>query len=317
MSGLALALRQVRFENRAFWRNPPAAFFTFAFPLLFMFIFNVLFGADAARFFTPAIIVFSVVTATFTNLAMNITFARDAGVLKRIRGTPLPAWSFLAGRIGHAVGVTILLVAIVAAVGAILYDVPVPWDAIGVLVLVLAVAAASFSALGLAVAGIMPNADAAPAIVNAIVLPVREAFDQHVLVLLGDPVLPASVVEGPGGTGGRGSYDVGRADQRAAPESRQAQAGATDRAARGAGQAAPPAPDPDLGGRRRRDRRGRGRRVPDRERPRHARARRRGADVHLHPRRRGVEAEHAARPQPPDDRHRRPHARRPPRARSR
>jgi len=172
MSGVALALRQIRFENRAFWRNPPAAFFTFAFPLLFMFIFNVLFGEDAARFFTPAIIVFSVVTATFTNLAMNITFARDYGVLKRIRGTPLPAWSYLAGRIGHAVAVTILLVAIVAAFGAILYDVPVPWDALPVLLLVLAVAAASFSALGLAVAGVMPNADAAPAIVNAIVLPV-------------------------------------------------------------------------------------------------------------------------------------------------
>ena len=172
MSGVALALRQVRFENRAFWRNPPAAFFTFAFPLVFMFIFNVLFGADAARFFTPAIIAFSVITATFTNLAINITFARDSGVLKRIRGTPLPAWSYLAGRIGHAVGVTILLVVIVAAFGAILYGVPVPWDAIAVLLLVLAVAAAAFSALGLAVAGLMPNADAAPAVVNAIVLPV-------------------------------------------------------------------------------------------------------------------------------------------------
>ena len=172
MSGVALALRQVRFENRAFWRNPPAAFFTFAFPLLFMFIFNVLFGRDAAQFFTPAIIVFSVITATFTNLAINITFARDSGVLKRIRGTPLPAWSYLAGRIGHAVGVTILLVAIVAAFGALLYGVPVPWDAIAVLLLVLAVAAAAFSSLGLAVAGVMPNADAAPAVVNAIVLPV-------------------------------------------------------------------------------------------------------------------------------------------------
>jgi ABC-2 type transport system permease protein len=172
MSGAALALRQIGYENRAFWRNPPAAFFTFAFPLLFMVIFNVLFGEGAAQFFTPAIIVFSVVTATFTNLAMNITFARDYGVLKRIRGTPLPAWAYLAGRIGHAIAVTFLLVAIVAAFGAILYDVPVPWDAIAVLLLVLAVAAASFSALGLAVAGIMPNADAAPAIVNAIVLPV-------------------------------------------------------------------------------------------------------------------------------------------------
>jgi ABC-2 type transport system permease protein len=172
VSGLALAVRQVAFENRAFWRNPPAAFFTFVFPLLFMVIFNVIFGEEAARFFTPAIIVFSVVTATFTNLAMNITFARDYGVLKRIRGTPLPAWAYLAGRIGHAIGVTILLVAIVAAAGAILYDVPFPWDALPAMLLLLAVAATAFSALGLATAGVMPNAEAAPAIVNAIVLPV-------------------------------------------------------------------------------------------------------------------------------------------------
>jgi ABC-2 type transport system permease protein len=136
-----------------------------------MVIFNVIFGAEAARFFTPAIIVFSVVTATFTNLAMNITFARDSGVLKRIRGTPLPPWAYLAGRIGHAIGVTVLLVAIVAAAGAILYDVPFPWDGLPALLLLLALSAAAFSALGLALAGVMPNADASPAIVNAIVLP--------------------------------------------------------------------------------------------------------------------------------------------------
>ena len=172
MSGVGLAIRQVGYENRAFWRNPPAAFFTFVFPLLFMVIFNVIFGEGAAQFFTPAIIVFSVVTATFTNLAMNVTFARDAGVLKRIRDTPLPAWAFLAGRIGHAIGVTVLLVAIVAAVGQLLYDVPVPWGALPAMLLLLAVSAATFSALGLALAGVMPNADASPAIVNAIVLPV-------------------------------------------------------------------------------------------------------------------------------------------------
>lgn len=172
MSAARLVLRQVAYENRAFWRNPPAAFFTFVFPLLFLFIFTLIFGSEAAIFFTPAIIVFAVVTATFTNLAMNITFARDYGVLKRIRGTPLPAWAYLAGRIGHAIAVTILLVVIVAAVGAILYDVPVPWEALPAVLLVLAVAGAAFSALGLAVAGVMPNADSAPAIVNAIVLPV-------------------------------------------------------------------------------------------------------------------------------------------------
>ena len=172
MSGLALAIRQVGYENRAFWRNPPAAFFTFAFPLLFMVIFNVLFGARAAGFFTPAIIVFGVVTATYTNLAMTVTIARDEGILKRIRGTPLPPWAYLAGRIGHAVVIAFLLVVIVAAFGALAYGVEVPWRALPAVLLVLVVSAASFSALGLAVSGLIPNADASPAVVNATILPV-------------------------------------------------------------------------------------------------------------------------------------------------
>ena len=172
MSDLALALRQVRYENRSFWRNPPAAFFTFAFPLIFMFVFNTLFGEGAAGFFTPAIIVFAVVTATFTNLAMTVAIARDEGILKRVRGTPLPTWAYLAGRIGHAVLITALLVVIVAGFGALLYGVEVPWGAVPAIVVVLVVAAAAFSALGLALAGVMPSADAAPAVVNALVLPI-------------------------------------------------------------------------------------------------------------------------------------------------
>ena len=172
MSGLSLAVRQIGYENRAFWRNPPAAFFTFAFPLLFMVIFNVLFGAGAAGFFTPAIIVFGVVTATYTNLAMTVTIARDEGILKRIRGTPLPAWAYLAGRIGHSVAIAFLLVVIVAGFGTLVYGVDVPWAALPAMLLVLVIAAATFSALGLFVSGLIPNADAAPAVVNASILPV-------------------------------------------------------------------------------------------------------------------------------------------------
>ncbi|MGQ0609371.1 MAG: ABC transporter permease [Chloroflexota bacterium] len=172
MSGLALAVRQIGYENRAFWRNPPAAFFTFVFPLLFMVIFNVLFGAGAAGFFTPAIIVFGVVTATYTNLAMTVTIARDEGILKRIRGTPLPPWAYLAGRIGHSVAIAFLLVVIVAGFGALAYGVDVPWGALPAILLVLVAAAATFSALGLFVSGLIPNADASPAVVNASILPV-------------------------------------------------------------------------------------------------------------------------------------------------
>ncbi|HET7520117.1 MAG TPA: ABC transporter permease [Candidatus Limnocylindria bacterium] len=173
MSGIGLTLRQVRYENLAFWRNPAAAFFTFVFPLLFMVIFNVLFGGgeDGGRFFTPAIIVFSVITATFTNIAMSLTMARDEGILKRIRGTPLPAWAYLGGRILHAAGVALLLVVIVAAFGAVFYGVPVPWAQLPALLVTLLLGAATFCALGLAVSAFVPNADAAPAVVNAAILP--------------------------------------------------------------------------------------------------------------------------------------------------
>ena len=174
MSGIGLALRQVRFENRAFWRNPAAAFFTFVFPLMFMVIFNVLIGRgnpDAWRFFTPAIIVFAVITATYTNLAMSVTMARDEGILKRMRGTPLPVSAYLAGRIGHAIAIGVLLVIIVAAFGAIFYGVEVPWRQLPELMLTLVLGAATFCVLGLALTAFVPNADAAPAVVNATILP--------------------------------------------------------------------------------------------------------------------------------------------------
>ncbi len=174
MSEIALALRQVRYENRAFWRNPAAAFFTFVFPLLFMVIFNLLFGGgpEGGRFFTPAIIVFAVVTATFTNLAMMVTAAREQGVLKRIHGTPLPGWAFLVGRMLHSSLVALLLVVIVAGFGAVFYGVPVPWGELPALLVTLVLAAATFSALGLALTGFIPNDDAAPAIVNGVIFPV-------------------------------------------------------------------------------------------------------------------------------------------------
>jgi ABC-2 type transport system permease protein len=193
MSDIGLAVRQVRYENRAFWRNPAAAFFTFVFPLLFMIIFNTLFGADsasappgqrAADFFTPAIIVFSVINATFTSLLMTVTAARERGILKRIRGTPLAPWAYLAGRIGLSVGIAVVLVAIVAAFGALLYGVAFPWARLPALLLTLAVGAATFSTLGLAVTGFVPNEDAAPALANAIILPLL--FISNVFIRLSD-----------------------------------------------------------------------------------------------------------------------------------
>ncbi len=191
MSDIGLALRQIRFEHRAFWRNPAAAFFTFVFPLIFMVLFNTLFGGGdgppgqrAADFFTPAIITFSVINATYTSIVMLVVAARERGLLKRVRGTPLPPWIYLAGRVGQAVSVALLLVVIVAAFGALFYDVAVPWSRLPALILTLAVGAAAFCAMGLAVTSIVPNEDAAPAVANATILPLL--FISNVFIPIAD-----------------------------------------------------------------------------------------------------------------------------------
>jgi ABC-2 type transport system permease protein len=178
VNDLRLLLRQIRYENRAFWRNPAAAFFTFAFPLIFMVVFNAIFGnqsfgtiGTAAQFFTPAIIAFSVVNACYTNLAMSVTAVREEGILKRVRGTPLPEWVYLVARIGLSVLIGFLLVVVVALFGALAYGVPFPWERLPELLLVLLVGSACFCALGLAISGLVPNERAAPAVVNATILP--------------------------------------------------------------------------------------------------------------------------------------------------
>ena len=187
MTSLSLALKQMRYQNTAFWRNPVSAFFTFVFPLMFLVILNLLFGSDeleipggtvnASTFYVPAIGALSVITACYTNLAIWMSFSRDEGILKRIRGAPIPTWSFLVGRIAHAVLLGLLLMAIVAVAGVLFYDVDVPTSTLPAFVVTLALGSATFCALGLAVMKVIPNAEASPAIVNASILPLMFISD--------------------------------------------------------------------------------------------------------------------------------------------
>lgn len=202
MSDLGLTVQQVRLTNKAFWRNPANAFFTFAFPLMFLVIFTSLFGGDSrcppgvaecpqsaelsvSTIYVPAIAVFSIITATYTNLAINVSLSRDQGVLKRIKGSPIPGWTYLSGRILHAILVTILLVTIVVAFGWAFYDAEVPGRTLPAFLVTIVVGALTFSALGLALTSVIPNADASPAVVNASILPLL--FLSGVFIPISDP----------------------------------------------------------------------------------------------------------------------------------
>jgi ABC-2 type transport system permease protein len=182
MSTVGLAVRQARFEQLSFWRNPAAAFFTFAFPVLFLVVITSLLGNDtatlpngvetkASSYYIASILSFSVITATFTNLAMSTTIARDSGILKRIRGTPVPTSAYLGGRVLSSLAVTGILLAVVVVFGAVVYDVTLPRETLVPFLVTTAIGAASFCALGLAMTTVIPNAEAAPAMVNAVIFP--------------------------------------------------------------------------------------------------------------------------------------------------
>jgi ABC-2 type transport system permease protein len=200
--GLGLLLRQVRYTNKAFWRNPASAFFTFAFPLMFLVIFTALLGngtvllngkeVSETTYYVAAMGAFAVISACYTNIAISVTFQRDAGILKRSRGTPMPGWGYLAGRVIHAMLMAILLVIITAAFGWAFYNASIPSGFTLVrFAVMLIVGSASFCAMGLAITCAIPNADAAPAVVNATILPLL--FLSGVFIPLGDNA-PAWIV---------------------------------------------------------------------------------------------------------------------------
>jgi ABC-2 type transport system permease protein len=179
MRWLGILVRQVRYEQKLYWRSPSSAVFTFAFPILLLVIFatlnqrqtvSALGGISYNQFYVPGIVAFSVISACYTNLAIVLCFRRDAGVLKRIRGTPLPPWMFMAGNIGSSLLVSVLLVALTASVGVLFYDVAFPgrWSALFV---TLVVGAFCFCALGLAMTVVISTATASPAIVNGLLFP--------------------------------------------------------------------------------------------------------------------------------------------------
>ena len=182
MSAAAQVGRQFRFTNKAFWRNPASAFFTFAFPLMFLVIFTALLGQGDLRFgayalatttyYVGAMAAFGVISACFTNIAIQTTFNRDQGILKRLRGTPLPSGSYMAARVVHAMVVGAILVVITLVFGRIVYDSPLPTG--GPLLeftVTFLVGSLSFAALALALTAVIPNAEASPPIVNAVILP--------------------------------------------------------------------------------------------------------------------------------------------------
>lgn len=175
---LGLLGHQVRYEQLSFWRNPQSAGFTFIFPVVLFLIFGLVFGnkADkslggisALQYYTATIAAYSVMGACYSQLAIALSLRRQAGILKRVRATPLPASTYFGGLLAHCIILSVIEVGIIVGLSSI-YGVTLPhrW---GEILVVLVLGAASFCALGVAVSSLIRNAEAAPAVVQFIFFP--------------------------------------------------------------------------------------------------------------------------------------------------
>jgi ABC-2 type transport system permease protein len=176
-------LRQIKWEQRQFFRNVPAAVFTVVFPLLFLVILSALFNDERVedevgnpkfvQLFVPAIVAYGVISACYTGLSFTLTVRREDGILKRKRGTPLRLRDFIGGMIGSSLVVSALLSAVTIAIGIIAFGVTFPdWvQRLPSLLVVLLLGASCASAWGIAVSALVPNQESAPAIINVLLFP--------------------------------------------------------------------------------------------------------------------------------------------------
>jgi ABC-2 type transport system permease protein len=127
---------------------------------------------DFSQFYTPAIGIFSLTTACYTSLILGIATARDSGLLKRVRGTPLPMWMYIGAWLIGAALVGILAVVLMFIVSVPAFGVNLYARSLPSAVLVLVLGAACLSALGIAVASMVKSADQAMPVAQLTFFPI-------------------------------------------------------------------------------------------------------------------------------------------------
>ncbi|MGB5757416.1 MAG: ABC transporter permease [Acidimicrobiales bacterium] len=192
LTSAARLRHQVGFDLLIFRRNPAATFFTVVLPLIFLVIFTSIFGnetlsngAKVATLYVPGILALAIISATAVNLAITMTARRERGVLKRVRGTPIPPWVFVAAQATAGFAISVVMTVVIIVVGRVLFGVSLQAAGVPALLISVLVGAASFAMIGLALTTIIPSEDAAPAITNAIMLPLYFVSD---VFITGDQV---------------------------------------------------------------------------------------------------------------------------------
>jgi len=172
---LRLFVHQLRAEQLVFWRSKEAALFIFLFPLLLFVLLGsvysgTIYGVPAPQALLAGMLGYGCANTAFAGLAIQLVLRREAGILKRLRGTPLPAPTYIAALLASTLIVFALQVVFLFVLGRLLHSTPFP-SAIGSLVLAIVLGSAAFAAIGVATASMIRSGEGSSAVVNFILLP--------------------------------------------------------------------------------------------------------------------------------------------------
>jgi ABC-2 type transport system permease protein len=181
MRGVRLVVHQFRYELVEFAQNAQSRFFTLALPVILLLIFVAILGshhtlghtgiATLKTYYVPAMLAFGVVWASVINLAVNLTVAREEGVLKRRHAAPVPAWAFITARSLTAVILSLLIVVLLLAVGVLAFGVGVSAARLPGLLIAVVVGSLAFCCMGYALVTFVASEDGALPVILGIALP--------------------------------------------------------------------------------------------------------------------------------------------------
>jgi ABC-2 type transport system permease protein len=174
-----LFLHQLRGEQRLYWRSRELAFFTFIFPLLIFVLLGSVYGNNkiksegnvkGSHYLLAGVLGYGLAATALGGLAIWLVIRREDGILKRVRGTPLPPATYLAAVLGSILIVYALEAAALIFLARAFFNVGLPGHVFS-LALAVVLGTLSFAALGLALTGVIRSAEGSSAVVNAVYLP--------------------------------------------------------------------------------------------------------------------------------------------------
>jgi ABC-2 type transport system permease protein len=174
-----LFVHELKAQLRLYWRSRELAFFTFLLPIIMFVLLGSVYGKDLIKsehvrgsdYLLAGMLGYGAIATGFAGMSIMLVIRREAGILKRVRATPLPAWAYIAALLSATLIAFALEAVCLVVLGRLFFDTAIP-DRLVSLILALLLGAVAFTALGLALTAVIRSAEGSSAVVNAIYLPI-------------------------------------------------------------------------------------------------------------------------------------------------